>query len=106
MTDHSPTPWRIVEAKADKYEVQWILCGQGRWICHTENLGELPEVRKANAKHIVHCVNNHNALVNALYQANRLILKHAHYFSQDEQTYKEASTLQFDITKLLQREEE
>lgn len=62
---HSPTPWRVDH---NKYDGEWrVYCGSDE--------GSLPPVinslfrgkdGEADARHIVHCVNNHDDLVDAL----------------------------------------
>ena len=62
---HSPTPW-FLSWEDGKYGVVGSDT-EGKCVCTVFNDGgEREPTRKANAKHIVHCVNNHDALVEAL----------------------------------------
>ena len=75
MTDkpkHSPTPWEFEEIKT--FNLHHVDDAKGQSICDMyfkTGRDNYPEFHRkanaeANAKHIVHCVNNHDALVEAL----------------------------------------
>jgi hypothetical protein len=58
MTEHTPTPW-MVEATARAF---YIAAGESELVGSTT----IDDTGKANAEHIVRCVNLHDELVAAL----------------------------------------
>ena len=71
MGEHTNTPWRTDELEHDTpYEPVDILGENGDLVCRfwidDAPVPEYNRRQKANARYIVHCVNNHARLVEAL----------------------------------------
>lgn len=68
MSEHTKTPWKVDKWLGSK-SYQWVIAydagDKGRGISIAETVGGTGK-EKANAKHIVHCVNNNERLVEAL----------------------------------------
>lgn len=65
MNEFSPIPWHIIDGVIVASDLHWV--AQMELTGGEDVRGEL--LQNANAAHIVHCVNNHAALVNALHKA-------------------------------------
>ena len=75
---HTPTPWQVEEGhiQRDSGGIRYwqITDGQDAIACNQFcYAGYDPDVNTANARHIVHCVNTHDALVKALVEAAEFI---------------------------------
>ena len=84
MMEHTPTPWEKERPYMEPHiylsgpNTQLIACLQDNW-----------ENNKANAKHIVHCVNLHDELVEALSLTIRTIYDcMRHYLDNNMLCYK------------------
>jgi len=80
MTKHTPTPWEVTGEKyeinkdgkkqfvrqicADVFQIAMVNAGTPQ--SEANNMKWFREECEANAKHIVHCVNNFDALLDAL----------------------------------------
>lgn len=58
---HTPTPWRLLDNTGGKRTLVHVECE-----ATLEPVCSIPRKRMADAAHIVHCVNTHDALVEAL----------------------------------------
>ena len=68
---HTPTPWCYRKA-AKHLHIEGTHAGYGRRIATVPYVGDSTGwTSAANAAHIVHCVNNHDALVAALREVAR-----------------------------------
>ncbi|WP_343743132.1 hypothetical protein [Herbaspirillum huttiense] len=74
MNKHTPTPWYAWFEEKNEFHNGRAYIAQAEGAPHTRHYSdvastvdvELPEIQKANAEHIVRCVNSHEALVKAL----------------------------------------
>jgi hypothetical protein len=70
-TLHTPTPWEVKPIKDDSganFGIKSIDNDGGWWIAEIVHPASTNEVEEANAQFIVHAVNNHQSLVDALEQ--------------------------------------
>ena len=65
---HTPTPWHVGMKPGPM-----VYGPQGEQVVSLNVMLDITEV-SANAKHITHCVNNHEALVDALIQAQQSLV--------------------------------
>lgn len=77
-TQHTPTPWKVVK-RASEMSSMWIAgnikeSGFATEVCYIAEHGLKPsEMDKANAAHIVKCVNLHDELVERLEYMTKLL---------------------------------
>lgn len=62
MTNHTPTPWKVSNAPGV------VIINEEMYQRHIATMGinGIPNLQEINAKHIVHCVNSHDELINCL----------------------------------------
>lgn len=85
MNKHTPTPWYTWFEEKNEFHNGRAYIAQAEGAPFTRHYsdvastvnGELPEIQKANAAHIVRCVNSNDALVKALQEARSWIIGQA-----------------------------
>ena len=76
MNKHTPTPWYAWFEEKNEFHNGRAYIAQAEGAPYTRHYSdvastvdlELPEIQKANAEHIVRCVNSHEALVAGLWK--------------------------------------
>lgn len=77
MSEHTETPWEVSQATWDGKHINgtWGGSKNGASVFVARSgatIGKDDSVAEANARHIVHCVNNHERLIEALREFSEL----------------------------------
>ena len=108
MTPHTPIPWKLSSKRPHNvigYDPRLYPENEQVTIAMCGSVGRLDaDVEDANAAHIVHCVNTHDALVEALEQLVICPAFNGQVFERDKESHR-AWTLARQALQLAQHRE-